>query len=804
MNRRASSHQQPTIRHEGNIKPKSRRKTWWILAAAALGLCCIGSIIGVIAYNYYAPHGNGGPVVLINAPLHGEEVILHQPVQVRAVSRDDAKVTRVEFWADGVLLDTETSNVPGGISPFPLLSEWQPAAAGAHTLIVRAFNSKGVRSHASIIVEAAALADADGDGVPDMDDGCPETAGIEIALGCPDSDGDGIPDITDACPDVAGLPAAEGCPAPGEGDLDGDGFGDEADACPDVPGSPLAEGCPDADSDGVPDEADECPDEAGWEEHAGCPIPGDLDADGVGDAEDACPEEWGLPEHAGCPDGDEDGIPDHEDAAPDEPGPADADGAPDADGDGIPDDEDLAPEAEGEGDPAAPDTDGDGASDDVDPCPDEAGLEEHGYCPPPEADPAGDDGGLFFEIPGFFLGELRLHVPVEFEALEFSVREEYDYGWCYVSLGGGDVQRYDFEPDGETSWDIASLLSGANSVHMMAPIDEPLEVFVDCWAENVYLGPGGGEGVVHSLGDSTHYDGTMLWNGTMLDIGSDGPGGHGFFARYRICSPSCDETAFPPPLATLFRMRGSNAHLIWMWEGDRDRQDGYNIYLNGSRIAQIEAGRNSMSVMDYEPHCGEQLEFTVTAHDGLRESPRSNVVTWTGAPCPRAVEIEFETLDLHSPPRDEAGRREPGPLYGEFWVNTGAETLSMPFDASACRGRGIFERCYGLKLSRGEYDIQRLFDWVWDWKDRCTYAPGCPSRSFSAPRSNVVYMMADPSVDITFGAKLMDSDMNNADDLLFAGQGSRPVPSEGDFTTYWTHINEDRATLVVRVRLLAE
>ena len=58
--------------------------------------------------------------------------------------------------------------------------------------------------------------DADGDGVPDQQDRCPDTpAGVRVdADGCPlDSDGDGVPDYLDDCPDtLAGAAVdAKGC-----------------------------------------------------------------------------------------------------------------------------------------------------------------------------------------------------------------------------------------------------------------------------------------------------------------------------------------------------------------------------------------------------------------------------------------------------------------------------------------------------------------------------------------------------------------------------------------------------------------
>jgi outer membrane protein OmpA-like peptidoglycan-associated protein len=57
--------------------------------------------------------------------------------------------------------------------------------------------------------------DADGDGVPDYLDKCPNTPrGVKVdANGCPlDRDGDGVPDNEDRCPDRPGPASNKGCP----------------------------------------------------------------------------------------------------------------------------------------------------------------------------------------------------------------------------------------------------------------------------------------------------------------------------------------------------------------------------------------------------------------------------------------------------------------------------------------------------------------------------------------------------------------------------------------------------------------
>jgi outer membrane protein OmpA-like peptidoglycan-associated protein len=118
-----------------------------------------------------------------------------------------------------------------------------------------------------------AFLDADGDGIPDKHDRCPQepedSDGFQDSDGCPepDNDGDGIPDGQDQCPNAAGPKERGGCP-----DSDGDGVPDSQDLCPLKPGPKGYDGCPDADGDEVPDNVDKCPEQLGTPEADGCPI----------------------------------------------------------------------------------------------------------------------------------------------------------------------------------------------------------------------------------------------------------------------------------------------------------------------------------------------------------------------------------------------------------------------------------------------------------------------------------------------------------------------------------------------------
>ncbi|MFL5292250.1 MAG: OmpA family protein [Myxococcales bacterium] len=174
--------------------------------------------------------------------------------------------------------------------------------------------------------------DRDNDGVPDLEDACPDVPGKPELKGCPDADGDGIPDAEDACPNEPGPKETMGCPV--AKDTDGDGLPDDIDRCPLDPEDPDGfqdeDGCPDPDDDGdgIVDKVDACPNEPGPIENRGCPIL-DRDGDGVPDAEDRCIDLPGPKENGGCPDADRDGdgVPDRLDKCPDDFG-APPDGCP--------------------------------------------------------------------------------------------------------------------------------------------------------------------------------------------------------------------------------------------------------------------------------------------------------------------------------------------------------------------------------------------------------------------------------------------------------------------------------------------
>lgn len=135
--------------------------------------------------------------------------------------------------------------------------------------------------------------DTDKDGISDIDDACPQEAGLAQMKGCPDTDSDGIQDKEDNCPQEAGPLSNKGCPIL---DFDADGFLNDVDDCPNTPGT-IA-GCPDGDGDGIMDSEDDCPHAAGDGRFNGCP---DTDRDGIIDIHDKCPNSPAPNSPNGCP-----------------------------------------------------------------------------------------------------------------------------------------------------------------------------------------------------------------------------------------------------------------------------------------------------------------------------------------------------------------------------------------------------------------------------------------------------------------------------------------------------------------------
>jgi len=226
--------------------------------------------------------------------------------------------------------------------------------------------------------------DADGDGTPDFQDTDSDNDGIDDAdEGDGDADGDGTPNYLDTDSDDDGIPDAD----EGTGDTDGDGIPDylesnendadgdgtpdyqdtdsDGDGFPDSAECTNPSSCEDADGDGIPDYLESNENDADGD---GTPNYQDLDSDGDGLLDS---DEWGSsncptdPDNPAC-DADDNGIPDYLESNEND---ADGDGTPDyqdqdSDGDGILDEDEWGQaNCPSDGDAPACDADDDGIPD---------------------------------------------------------------------------------------------------------------------------------------------------------------------------------------------------------------------------------------------------------------------------------------------------------------------------------------------------------------------------------------------------------------------------------------------------------
>jgi hypothetical protein len=708
------------------------------IGLSILVLCIVAALVGYFLFR----EPREMPSVLISSPRNGERLGGGEETVVRAVARGDAerKIKRVELWVDGKLTDAQTSNLPGGISPFPLVVSWRPPTPGAHTLTVRAFDTTNARGQASISVETLSSADRDYDDVPDA---------------------------TDACPDQPGPAANRGCPAPSAGDRDGDGIADANDACPDQPGTTLAQGCPDADGDSIRDSADACPSQYGVAAGNGCPSPTDTDSDGIANASDRCPSEAGPAETGGCPgteeatdrDRDGDGVMVPQDLCPDVPGPATNAGCPptgtgDSDRDGVDDGTDLAPTEAGSADSGGAPPPGGGADEDHD---DVADDEE----PESGADEVFPDMG----------GSETVWL-VRIDALEFSVTQDYEEVYCYVQSQGIAERFGPFELIGTRHWNIAEFVGGSNSRTIPVRDTNSLRLHIECSGH--YPSEGLFSIAPADLGSITRAYVRDQWDGHVITersgdtVEERGTAGHLFEVKFRLCLRSCESSTFPPPVLSKRMVRVGplppREYLAWDWSGDEHDITGYKLYVNGNRRARISADRrNRVRLSLYDPPCGETYEYYVVAYkaraDGFndRESPPSNVVTADGEECPRRVRVTFTEMFIGSNVPDDFGANG-GPFYGSFWA-TGIREQKLEWRSGECHSFLWVYDCRAYEYAV-DGNIAVLFAGI-----RAT-GPELSGWNMYAPEVNYVIVELEQNDDLTVGVHVMDEDVYLHDDTM--------------------------------------
>jgi hypothetical protein len=88
------------------------------------------------------------PSIVINAPPSGSQFREGEDVAIQSIATDQQGVTRVELFVDGALARMDPS--PSPQTQFSILQTWK-AAAGTHTITVRAYDTEGTASDPAAI-----------------------------------------------------------------------------------------------------------------------------------------------------------------------------------------------------------------------------------------------------------------------------------------------------------------------------------------------------------------------------------------------------------------------------------------------------------------------------------------------------------------------------------------------------------------------------------------------------------------------------------------------------------------------------
>ena len=169
--------------------------------------------------------------------------------------------------SSGTYDEGESVTITANPSANYIFKQWTGTGSGtANPLTFKIISNTTVTAEFELI-------DADGDGITDALDKCPDTpAGSTVnSEGCAtsqiDTDGDGVSDDIDKCSETPdGEDVNENGCSDSQVDTDGDGVSDDIDTCPETPDGATvdANGCADSqkdtDGDGVTDDKDQCAD----------------------------------------------------------------------------------------------------------------------------------------------------------------------------------------------------------------------------------------------------------------------------------------------------------------------------------------------------------------------------------------------------------------------------------------------------------------------------------------------------------------------------------------------------------------
>lgn len=94
------------------------------------------------------------PQILVHSPFNQQVISPESGAFLHATARAEAGIDRIEAWADGEFIYAQEAPESGVISPLVLHTFWQPNGVGLHEIVVRAYDTNGVKGIASVLVEA--------------------------------------------------------------------------------------------------------------------------------------------------------------------------------------------------------------------------------------------------------------------------------------------------------------------------------------------------------------------------------------------------------------------------------------------------------------------------------------------------------------------------------------------------------------------------------------------------------------------------------------------------------------------------
>ncbi|MRR30862.1 LysM peptidoglycan-binding domain-containing protein, partial [bacterium] len=129
------------------------KKRLWILYAL-LGLLAVFLLqLGLFYWIMKDRAANSHPLVLIQAPLDRQSLVVNKGFIIHATASADKPLQKMELWVDDIQITKKLPPAGDSLRMMVLSEAWVPATTGVHTLTVKTVTNNGVIGQASIEVD---------------------------------------------------------------------------------------------------------------------------------------------------------------------------------------------------------------------------------------------------------------------------------------------------------------------------------------------------------------------------------------------------------------------------------------------------------------------------------------------------------------------------------------------------------------------------------------------------------------------------------------------------------------------------